>query len=203
MSEKAKLQTVVNELTQAVNPDPFAPENLRLSQEFAEQTPVKKVLNKIPVRKPGQQDWVRVRAGEEWSNLFAMIELRDEREEFVVTAALQAKLAKEAVKKKLYLAQNRQGVVFFWPTRLMNPDGKDNDWWKSGREAAEMAMTKWVRVKANMSLGSYEILEAQADYGEPEWPEGLSFWDLIQIAFRDHLIDSLDHIVVKRLQGRG
>jgi hypothetical protein len=63
-----------------------------------------------------------------------------------------------------------------------------------------MAMTHWVRVKANTNLGAYEIFKAQAEFGEPEWPD-LSFWELIKIAFRDHLIDSLDHPVVKRLRG--
>jgi hypothetical protein len=36
---------------------------------------------------------------------------------------------------------------------------------------------------------------------DPEWPE-LGFWDLIKIAFRDHLIDRIDHPVVKRLRGQ-
>jgi hypothetical protein len=64
-----------------------------------------------------------------------------------------------------------------------------------------MAMTSWVRVKANQSLGAYEVFKALAEYGEPEWPE-LSFWDLIKIAFKDHLINNLDHAVVKRLKGQ-
>ena len=37
--------------------------------------------------------------------------------------------------------------------------------------AAEKAMTKWMRVKANMSLGAYDLWEAQATFAEPEWPD--------------------------------
>jgi hypothetical protein len=59
--------------------DPFRPENLRLSQSFAETVGVKKVLSTIPVRKPGAQDFVRVRSGAEWKADFPIIDLKDDR----------------------------------------------------------------------------------------------------------------------------
>lgn len=181
-------------------PDPFAPENLRLSQSFNEMVGVKKILSTVPVRKPGAQDFVRVRAGPEYRENFPIIDLKDDREEFVVTAALVPELLTEVVNKTLYLAINKQGTVFFWPVRLPTPDGKDLDWWRSGREAADCATRTWVRVRANMNLGAYEIYEAAATLSEPEWPD-LSYWDLIKIAFKDHLIGDLDHPVIKRLRG--
>ena len=51
-----------------------------------------------------------------------------------------------------------------------------------------------------MNLGAYEIFEEAATLDEPAWPE-LSYWDLIKIAFKDHLITDLDHAVIKRLRG--
>ena len=107
----------------------------------------------------------------------------------------------EFVIKTLYLAINRQGTLFFWPVRLPGPDGKDMNWWKSGREAAELAMKDWVRVKANMNLGAYDIFKAESVISEPEWPT-LGYWELIKIAFRDHLIIPIDHPVIKRLRGQ-
>ena len=74
------------------------------------------------------------------------------------------------------------------------------NWWRSGREAAVLAVDKWVRVKPNMSLGAYDIFQAESVMSEPEWPE-LGFWDLVKIAFRDHLVDRIDHPVIKRLRG--
>ena len=68
---------------------------------------------------------------------FPIIELKDEREEYVVTAPLVPNLLGEIVNKTLFLAINKQGTVFFWPVRLPAPDGKDLDWWRSGREAAD------------------------------------------------------------------
>ena len=181
--------------------DPFDPANLRLSQSFTETVGVKKLLTTVPVRKPGSQDFVRVHPAAEYRENFPIIELKDEREEYIVTTALVPELAGEFVTKTLYLAINRQGTPFFWPVRLPSPDGKDNNWWRSAREAAALATRDWVRVKANMNLGAYEIFRAESVMSEPEWPE-LGFWDLIKIAFRDHLVDRIDHPVIKRLRGQ-
>jgi hypothetical protein len=38
-------------------------------------------------------------------------------------------------------------------------------------------------------------------FPDPEWPQ-LGFWELIKIAFRDHLVDRIDHPVIKRLRGQ-
>jgi hypothetical protein len=181
--------------------DPFAPENLRLSQAFTETVGVKKLLKTVPVRKPSAQDFVRTHPDPEYRENFPIIELKDEREEYIVTAGLVPELVGEYVTKTLYTAINRQGVVFFWPVRLPSADGKDMNWWRSAREAAALATKSWVRVKANTGLGAYEIFRAESVMSEPEWPD-LGFWDLIKIAFRDHLVDRIDHPVIKRLRGQ-
>ena len=123
--------------------DPFSPANLRLSQSFTETVRVEKLLTTVPVRKPGPQDFVRVHPAAEYREHFPMVELRDEREEYIVTAGLVAELAGEFVTKTLHTAINRQGIVFFWPVRLPSSDGRDMNWWKSAREAAALATREW------------------------------------------------------------
>ena len=152
-------------------------------------------------RKPSPQDFVRVHPNPAYRENFPIIELKDEREEYIVVAELVPALVGEFVTKTLFTAINRQGTVFFWPVRLPSPDGKDLDWWRSSREAAELAMTSWIRVRANMNLGANDIFQAESVISDPEWPQ-LGFWELIKIAFRDHLIDRLDHPVIKRLRGQ-
>jgi hypothetical protein len=199
---KASLQTVNPAPNPTgATPDPFDPANLRLSQSFVETAGVKKLLTTVPVRKPSPQDFVRVHPSPEYRDNFPIVELKDEREEYIVTAGLVPELNGEFVTKTLFLAINRQGTLFFWPVRLPAPDGKMLDWWRTSREAAELAMKKWVRVKANMNLGAYDIYEAQSTMSEPGWPEQ-GFWDLIKISFRDHLITAIDHPVIKRLRGQ-
>jgi hypothetical protein len=186
---------------QASTPDPFNPTNLRLSQSFVETAGVKKLLTTVPVRKPSPQDFVRVHPDPAYRENFPIIELKDEREEYIVVAELVPALVGEFVTKTLFTAINRQGTVFFWPVRLPSPDGKNLDWWRSSREAAELAMKSWIRVRANMNLGAYDIFQAESVIADPEWPQ-LAFWELIKIAFRDHLVDRIDHPVIKRLRGQ-
>jgi hypothetical protein len=186
---------------QASTPDPFNPTNLRLSQSFVETAGVKKLLTTVPVRKPSPQDFVRVHPDPAYRENFPIIELKDEREEYIVVADLVPALVGEFVTKTLFTAINRQGTVFFWPVRLPSPDGKNLDWWRSSREAAELAMKSWIRVRANMNLGAYDIFQAASVISDPEWPQ-LGFWELIKIAFRDHLVDRIDHPVIKRLRGQ-
>jgi hypothetical protein len=181
--------------------DPFNPANLRLNQAFAETAGVKKLLTTVPVRKPSPQDFVRVHPDPGFRENFPIIELKDEREEYIVTRDLVPALMGEFVTKTLFTAVNRQGTVFFWPVRLPSPDGKNNGWWNTAREAAELAQKSWIRIKSNMNLGGYEIFKADGAIPDPEWPQ-LGFWDLIKIAFRDRLIDCIDHPVIKRLRGQ-
>ena len=101
----------------------------------------------------------------------------------------------------LFLAVNRQGVVFFWPCKLPDPSGRVNAWHESALEAAHLARDGWVRVTADMSLGAYRIFQATGGLPEPEWPEE-SLSGLLKIAFKGgKLIDAVDHPVLRRLRG--
>ena len=55
-------------------------------------------------------------------------------------------------------------------------------------------------MKSNMSLRAYEIFQAENNIPDPQWPEQ-PFSELIRIAFRDRLINTIDHPAVKRLRG--
>jgi hypothetical protein len=177
MAEKPQVklvpdETATNPTSTTTPPDPFDPANLRLDQSFTETVAVKKLLTTIPVRRPGRQTFFRVHPDPEYRDTFPIIDLKDDREEYIVARALVPELASEIVLKQLCLAITRQGVVFFLPLRLPSPDG----------------------------LGAYEAWMAADNLSEPEWPE-LNFWDLIKIAFKDYLITDLNHPVVKRLRG--
>ena len=184
----------------AVAADPYDLSNLRLSQSFTETAGVKKLLTTVPVRKPHKQDFVRVHPSEAYRADVLMVELKEDREAYLVSRNMVDELATEAEPFSLYTAINRQGVVFLWPVRLPAPDGKVNEWHRSLREAAETAVGKWSRVRANMSLGAYESTVAESVIADPVWPEA-SFQELIRIGFRDRVIDTATHAVVRRLRG--
>jgi hypothetical protein len=182
-------------------PNPFDPATLRLDQSFADTVGVKKLLTTVPVRKPNRQDFVRVHPDPLYRlTPAAIIELKEDREVYLVTPNMAQALPGEFSTVTLCLAINRQGVLFLWPVKLPNPDGKHNEWHRSAAEAAELAMKKWVRVTASMSLGAYQIVEAIGGLPEPVWPD-FSFQEILRIAFRERIVDRPDHPLVRRLQG--
>ncbi|MBL8666683.1 MAG: hypothetical protein JNM48_04405 [Rhodospirillales bacterium] len=192
MNELAKLH---------LPPDPFDPAALRLDQAFAESVGVRKLLTTVPVRKPNRQDFVRVHADPAYRlTPAAIIELKEDREVYLVVPAMAAELPGEFAAATLFTTINRQGVLHLWPVKLPGADGKHNEWHRSAAEAAELAMHRWMRVTANMALGAYEIFEATGDLPEPVWPE-LPFAEILKIAFRDRVVDCADHPLVQRLRG--
>jgi hypothetical protein len=184
--------------------DPYSDlTKLRLDQSFIERVGAKKVLTTVPVRKPRKQDYIRVHPGEKFREPFAVIELEDENEHYLITQPIAAAIPAEIITVMIYTAINRQKDLWLWPVRLPPSEGRQIDWHRSAQEAAEKAMKKWIRVTPNMSLRAYEITESTATppIPEPEWLQDYSFNDLLKIAFRNRIIDSFDHPVLKRLRG--
>lgn len=184
-------------------PNPFDPARLRLSQDFGATLGVKKAMLTIPVKKPSKEWFVQVHPDESYRMQTAVLELKEDRETYLVDPSLWPELSSSESTfgtRSIFTAVNRQGVVFLWPIRLPGADGKLDDWNQSALEAAAMATGKWVRIAANMSLGAYDVFEATAKLPDPEWPS-LSFAELLRVAFKNRFIDTLDHPVLLRLRG--
>ncbi len=206
-AEPDAIADVVNNVTageaaEAGAPDPFDIASLRISGNFSEAAGVKKAILSVPVRKPDKSWFVRVHPSSEYCLQTAVIELKEDRETYLVSRELWHELAGEATfsPRALFAAINRQGVLFVWPIRLPGTDGKVDEWSRTAIESADMARKQWCRVTANMSLGAYEVHYATGELSEPSWPE-IPFKDVLRIAFKDRLIDRLDHPVLRRLRG--
>jgi hypothetical protein len=200
-AKKVEKAEIKNSETAPPVTNEMAVDNLRLTQDFVETAGVKKLLTTVPVRKPSKQDYIRVHPAAEFRLDVALLELKDDREIFLLTPAMAQELPGEFFMATLYTVINRQSVLFLWPVKLPGPDGRQLEWHRSAAKAAELGKTSWIRVCPNMSLGAYEISLAGKTHGDPIWPEGVSFQDLIDIAFRDRFVNRLDHPVVQRLRG--
>ena len=89
---KPTLQAVdPNTPTTQPAPDPFDLASLRLNPSFLETAGVKKLLTTVPARRPSPQDFVRVHPAPEYRENFAMIDLKDDREDFSGTAGALAR----------------------------------------------------------------------------------------------------------------
>ncbi len=144
--------------------------SLCLSQDFTETVGVKKLLTTIPARRPNSQEFVRVHPSPDYRRNFLCIDLKDDRETYVVRPEIAPELVGETVMKTIYTAITSLSVVFLWPVTIPPPDGKTNEWWRSAREAAELAITRWIRMRADMNLGAYQIYAAEGQIPDPEWP---------------------------------
>lgn len=177
--------------------------SLRLQQDFAAEAGVRKRILRVPVSKPNKQAFIRVHPGEEFAMNFALVELQQEREVYIVRPDLVPQLENEIIRKRLFTAIDRQGNVFLWPIRTQGSGGHQLDSWnQSALDAAQQAMTTWVRVVSNQALGAYDVVTPQGTVSDPTWPKE-SFKELLGKAFKGKVIESIDHPVLRHLRGEG
>ncbi len=174
-------------------------DDLRIEGDILGDVSVEQPFVTLPVRKPGRQSFFRVNPKRTLCT--AVIELKDDGETFVVSKKVAAVLVGELRQVRLSLCITATGSLFLWPVPLPPADGHDNAWHKSARKAAEIAEMRWVRMAADRESGSYRIMTSP-HYPEPTWPNH-SMERIIEVAFGDgHIIDNLDHPVVRKLLGQ-
>jgi hypothetical protein len=182
--------------------DPFDPAKLRLNTTADEALGIEKPILHVPVMRPPNQMFFRVHPGPEMRLDTRVIILDAERETYLVTPAIAARIPGETRPVRLLTCIPRiGGSVFFWTLKLPQDDVRENSWSFSARKAAEVAEKRWTRVQSNMTLKAYDI--TTTDYfPDPVWPE-VTLRELLRIAFGDgRLIDHEDHPVIRQLRGR-
>jgi hypothetical protein len=159
---------------------------------------VRPVLTHIPVRKPSKEWYFRIHPEIALDTL--ILETKDEGEVLLVSPALQEQLLGEKCVgvRTLRLGVTKQGTPFIWPVRRPM-EGRRDSWATTALDAISYAEKQWVRMQADMNLGGYTILVARVD-DEPRWPEE-EFTEILRIAFKGAVVDSMDHPTLKRLRG--
>jgi hypothetical protein len=188
---------------QAAAPDPFDPAQFAASSTVLGGIGVTKEMVTCPVRKPNKQEFVRVHPGAEYQLRAHILELKEERETYLVMPAVAAALPGETRTVNLRLTVSRQGAVFLWPVPEPSLDGRETGWGTSARAAAISAETKWVRIVANMPQGAYDLCMLHpAHSASPVWPDK-PLRDILALAFGESfIIRDAGHPVVKRLLGQ-
>lgn len=183
-------------------PDPFDPARFAANSTVHGSVGITKELVTCPVRKPSKQEFVRVHPDRDYQLRVHILELKEERETYLVMPALATALPGETRTVNLRLAVSRQGAIFLWPVPEPRLDGRETGWGNSARAAAVSAETKWVRIVANMSQGAYDVFTAPGELGTPVWPDKL-MRDILAVAFGESfIIRDAGHPVVKRLLGQ-
>ncbi len=170
----------------------------RLSQNFGSVSGVRKKLTTVPVRKPLKTQFVRVHSENKLDTM--LLKYGDNGEDlYLIDPDVMQEVGNLAKPYRLVEAIDRQNNVFVWPLAI--PDGdRPLNWHLSAMDAASHGEVEWIRMQANMSLGAYDVFVAEQNLGEPEWPE-LSMNELLEIAFKNKIINRPDHLVLLQLRG--
>jgi hypothetical protein len=109
--------------------------------------------------------------------------------------------SKKIQRYRLALASKPYDVFFFCKVPVVNLDNAFN---KTALEGCEKAKTTWVQAVSRKDQGhdDYQIIPAKNPkaFPEPKWPTQ-SLEELIQIAFKDCIIDYDEHPALLRLIG--
>ena len=187
-------------MSDGLPPNPFDPDSLRITGDV-NSVGAEKLLVRLPVRKPTKQEFFRVRVDADYRVQCATLEIKEQREFYLVTPEALPVLSEDVRHVELRLCINRQGSPFLWPVPMPGPDGRTNSWHQTARDAANLAESKWIRMIAVMAEGGYSIYHATGPIPDPQWPEK-TFQELLELAFKDgKLIDSENHPVVQQLNG--
>jgi hypothetical protein len=182
-------------------PSKFSAAALRVSQDFTAGA-TEKIITKVTVGRPPKQAFVRVHPDPAMRIEILLIKVDEDGEFYLVRPGIAHELP-DAKVFELYPWITRQGGIGLWPVGGPGPDGKINAWHVSARRACHELMKRWgqVRTEGRGSSGGYIVEAARAPYPDPVWPENVDLDRVLELAFEDRDLDSLDHPVVQKLLG--
>jgi hypothetical protein len=179
---------------------PFDPSRLRLAQTTVQ---VREHLTSIPVRKPAREWFVQCHLSDEFRLLTTVLELKEDRETYLVDPDILDIIILEpcVISKYLVTSITRQGNIFLWPVRLPDASGRIDTWNRSALDAIGLASGSWVRVYADINAGAYKAITAEmVNIAPPVWPQ-IAFEEILRIAFKDHFIRDINHPILRKLRG--
>ncbi len=172
---------------------------LRATSKNPSDIIVETVLTTVAVRKPKKGDFFRVHPDEDKIFDLYLLHYGDNSDAYVVTSDMVPHMVDSVKLHRLLLCITRHGTPFLWSLRLPNDERQDS-WAESALAIAEMAKTHWVRIASDRAGNAYIAHRALGELGEPEWPV-TPFEELIELGFKNRIIDSTDHILYQQLQG--
>jgi hypothetical protein len=181
-------------------------EKFRLAEEEIIGTAVgREILTRVPVRRPGRKEFIRCHSDLRMS--IAMVLYVDDGEDgdgeaYLVSKEMRDTFGDDVKPTLLQVSILRNGTVFLWPLTIPRPDsGRGRSWHESAMVARGLAMATWVKVQSDRSLAGYRVFPAEGDIPEPKWRDH-SIEELLEVAFRDRIIKSMDHPIVRKYLGR-
>jgi hypothetical protein len=104
----------------------------------------------------------------------------------------------------LHVAANGHGEYFLLRVKLPNPEqDNDNVWYQTARMVAAAAAKEWVKVtKPAGSDRGWGFIPVRHKMFVPQWTVK-PFKEILAAAFPDHVIDRIDHDLIKQFEELG
>jgi hypothetical protein len=192
--------------------DPFDDmEALRLDLS-SDRVATQQVVTNVMVQRPGPTQWVWVRSGPEWVFPAALLTPpvigvapggTTKPPVYIVVPALLPELVmfeRQIKPTRLYLAVDPNGAVLLWPVVQQDAAGVWNEWHRSAAMCVEHAKQRWTLVRNMNPLYVPLAAPEGTKLAEPQWPSA-SMGSLVRTAFRDRIIDRIDHPALRRMFG--
>ena len=199
MSQKVSELELASEGVEVVPSTKFEStiKSLRLSQDYESLADVKQVITEVTIGKPNRQTFFRVHP--EWKAVYPILEHKvGMKSEFYIVAPQAATEIEDEVHPRLLVPViTRDGRLFIWPLRVGNGERLDNAA-SSSLAAMQVAKKQWIKLVWRGH--SFVTLAAKKGLPSPEWPE-IGFDEMLDLAFKDRVIVSPDHPVIKALLG--
>lgn len=196
-------------------PNPFDLNSIRAPQDFMVSGGIKQTTLKVAAgTRPPKDKFFRVHefspeyGNEEWCINATIFEHTFEgeisAESFIVLPGSEPfeKLQEKLKPVLIVFCVTLKGAKFFWELKLPTDSANrnSNSWAETRLVIAKKAQTQWVRPRADMSAGGYQMETPIAHYPDPDW-DGDDFQELFKVAYRERMIRDMDHAAVKEQLG--
>jgi hypothetical protein len=91
-----------------------------------------------------------------------------------------------------------------WPLKRESPFSiGGNSYNVSAFGVSDATRTRWLRISSDRDRGQWLGYDPDEFIPEPNWPEGLTIFDFLELALKGGVIDGPDHILIRPLRGLG
>ncbi len=180
-------------------------DNIRAPSDFDEDLIPEELNPYLPIRMPKKDEYFRACHDKNYSET-AMIyydQTEDGVDIYLVLPAVWPLFYTHdtGVRAILTLAVNRAGHNFILVNKYPIPGNKLSvEWFNHRRKYTADAKTTWLKVKANMGQGCYRVTPAEDQSPVPAFSEK-PFGELLALAFGEHIIDTVNHPIARKIRG--
>jgi hypothetical protein len=167
----------------------------------------KEVLTTVRIVKPGKELYIRVHPDPEMEFITYTLGTKDghfpiDPDVFEAIREKVPDFHKHASCVSLRPYITNKGTISLWPLKRESPFSiGGNSYNLSAFNVADRGRVQWLRVTTDTDRGMWLGFDPEERLPEPTWPTDLTMEQLLIIALKGGVIDSVDHILIKPLRG--